>query len=154
VSPERRTQPLLELVLERTRREGGCLVYTRARSSAGYGQIWDGTTKRVLYAHRVVAEALCPRPDPGHNEVLHACDNPPCVEPSHLSWGTHAQNLRDMFARGRRPHPGTAKLRAADIPAIRARLAAGDPYRAIAADFGVTEAAIGHIARGTTWRTA
>lgn len=38
--------------------------------------------------------------------ALHRCDNPPCVNPEHLRWGTPAQNTQDMLERGRSSHPG------------------------------------------------
>lgn len=37
--------------------------------------------------------------------ILHTCDNPACVNPDHLYWGTQFDNMRDRSER----HPGWAK---------------------------------------------
>jgi len=37
--------------------------------------------------------------------VLHRCDNPACVNPSHLETGTQRKNVRDMVTRGRHRGP-------------------------------------------------
>ncbi len=34
-------------------------------------------------------------------DVLHACDMPCCINPDHLSPGTHSENMADMSRKGR-----------------------------------------------------
>ena len=75
----------------------------------GYGQFG---IKRIKHqAHRiswVLHNGEIPFID-SHNGmcVLHKCDNPACVNPSHLFLGTHSDNVRDMVNKGRGfiPHP-------------------------------------------------
>ncbi|MFC5992893.1 HNH endonuclease [Pseudonocardia hispaniensis] len=140
---------LLVRVFVHTERQGECLVYTRARSTAGYGQIWAG--ERLEYTHRIVAEAVHgPPPTPEH-EVLHSCDNPPCLDPAHIRWGLHIDNVREMHVRGRARPSGT-KLTVEDVRVIKRRLANGEMQRNIAKDYGVTDGTINHIARGSSWK--
>ena len=51
-------------------------------------------------AHRVAWE-MKHGPIPAGLDVLHKCDNPPCVADEHLFLGTNADNVADCCAKGR-----------------------------------------------------
>lgn len=57
---------------------------------------------RSVYVARLVLRVKLGRPLKPHLVAAHSCDNPLCVNPSHLSEATHSRNLRDAWARGRR----------------------------------------------------
>lgn len=80
--------------------ENGCIEWTGGRSGAGYGRIREGRMKPQLQAHRVAFE-LAGGVIPDGHEVLHHCDNPPCVNVAHLFAGTQSDNMRDMASKGR-----------------------------------------------------
>ena len=61
---------------------------------------WFDANGTSYMAHRVSAIIHHGEPPQGM-ECLHSCDNPMCCNPSHLSWGTHLQNMQDCSERGR-----------------------------------------------------
>lgn len=80
--------------------EESCWEWTAGRFNHGYGVFCASSKKRAALAHRVSYE-LCIGPIPEGLHVLHSCDNPPCVNPAHLSVGTNQDNCQDKVARGR-----------------------------------------------------
>lgn len=78
--------------------ENGCWLWTRGRNEHGYG-VLDRKSGSGL-AHRYSWE-LANGPIPTGLQVLHRCDNPPCVNPEHLFLGTRLDNMADMTAKGR-----------------------------------------------------
>lgn len=77
---------------------GECWTWTAARLPFGYGEFrLDG---RPVRAHRLAWEWEHGPIPPGLC-VLHRCDRPECVRPSHLWLGTKAENTADMKAKGR-----------------------------------------------------
>jgi hypothetical protein len=80
--------------------------------------------------------------------VLHACDNPPCVRPSHLYQGITEENVADRHSKGRSARgaqmPQT-KLTPEQKQLIRDLYASGKYTQAeIGAQFNVH---VGHISR-------
>ncbi len=91
---------LSERLWSRVNRDGDCWEWTGYRRESGHGQLSGPDGKRLTSPHRVAYELEC-GPIPEGMVVMHKCDNPPCCNPDHLELGTQADNLRDMFAKGR-----------------------------------------------------
>ena len=91
---------------------------------------------------------------PASSHALHSCDNPICVNPDHLRWGSNLQNMMERDARKRRTPPkgennGFAKLTDYDAACIKAST---EKVREIAARFGVCKSTIQRIKNGERWQ--
>ena len=76
-----------------------CWEWTGSRHEKGYGHFWENN--KITRAHRKSWEMVNGRQVPRRKQILHSCDNPPCVNPAHLLHGTPAENARDWVERGR-----------------------------------------------------
>jgi hypothetical protein len=76
----------------------GCLEWTGAIASNGYGTVKVGTKSRG--AHRAAFEMVCGKVPKGLF-VCHKCDNKRCVKIDHLFLGTPKQNTQDAVIKGR-----------------------------------------------------
>jgi hypothetical protein len=126
-----------------------CWIWVAGVNKHGYGIF--AVAGGYEFAHRIswfIQYGAWPRPC-----CLHHCDLPACVRPDHLFEGTRADNVRDMFAKGRQAYGvslgemhGRVKLTDADVVEIRAKHAAGEfSYRMLAKHYGVTKGQIAHI---------
>lgn len=85
--------------------------------------------------------------------VLHKCDNPKCVRPSHLRDGTHADNVADCRAKGRSrdlhgdAHP-RVKLSEDQVEEIKFLLSKGVGVRELGRRYGVYHTCISSIKLG------
>ncbi len=143
----------------------GCWLWTAHRKQSGYGtfRAWG----RMLRAHRVVL-VLTGVLVPDDAVVRHVCDNPPCVNPKHLRVGTHSENSRDSFDKGRSSNVGElhpqARVTHTEVLEIRAahrsscmapdgcgRARAG--LRAeLAEKYGISPGTVSHIVQRITWK--
>lgn len=151
-----RQLPFWERVAELTIPEpmSGCHIFTGYLNHDGYGRMYNG--ERLVFVHRVVwIKEHGEIPD--GLEVCHRCDVRSCLNPAHLFLGTHGENVRDCWSKGRGPRligsqQGMSKLVEADIPNIRARIAIGTSCAAIARDYQVSEGLIRHIKKRRSWK--
>lgn len=128
-----------------------CILWPFSVDGKGYGQLKGNRRRRA--AHRESWELAHGQIPPGLH-VLHHCDTPRCIRPSHLFLGTALDNLRDCSQKGRMRREGTviAKLTGEEVRRIKARLTAGESQRSIARAFSVGQNAVLKIAKGFTWR--
>lgn len=138
----------------------GCWIWTAAACSRGYGFINDNG--EIRRSHRVSWElhnGPIPEGSGYHGTcVLHKCDTPECVNPDHLFLGTQAENVTDMFGKGRGKKAsgerhGRAKLTKKDVLSIRRRYAEGGiSHQKIASKYRVSESLVGFIVNRKIWR--
>lgn len=127
-----------------------CWVWIGSRNNRGYGEfkINGKAIKSHRYSwilmHGEIPDNLC---------VLHRCDNPSCVNPSHLFLGTVEENNQDRERKGRGNQPrgtknGNSKIPDEIIAEIRTRYAAGNvTHRVLSKDLGVSRSYISSIVR-------
>ena len=134
-----------------------CWEWTLNRSPSGYGKLfWYGKHMR---ASRVSWMLSNKRDIPEGMFVLHKCDNPCCIRPSHLSVGTPKENSEDMVRKGRArggsppgEGNGRAKLTELEVHAMRAmRLDSGTSYRRLGRMFGLSNQNARLAVIGKTW---
>lgn len=132
-----------------------CWLWQAGKHVFGYGQI--SYKRRPYGAHRIswmltngtIPEGLC---------VLHHCDVPACVNPSHLYLGSPKDNSRDRDIRNRhgkgygfkKTYP--KKLTGKEVAVIRKLPDCGTTHKDIAKIFNVSRSAISEIARHEIWR--
>lgn len=140
----------------------GCWIWLRSRDLKGYGHIC--VLGGVERAHRVAYIAAGGMIRRGR-QVLHRCDNPPCVNPAHLFTGTNDDNVRDRCAKGRSSRsasPGSFgrgeqhvqhKLSWADVHEIRRRYVDGGcTMRSLGAEYNVNHNTIRALLIGRSWK--
>lgn len=129
--------------------ECGCILWTAAVNNNGYGVL--GKKRGLNYAHRISYEIhVGTIPDGMH--ILHKCDTPRCINPNHMSLGTHQDNMADMVKKSRHVHGERAwksKVTSEQVLAIRSST---KTRKELAEQYGMTEGGIGCILRRENWK--
>lgn len=139
-------------------RLGRCWIWTAGLDGHGYGQI-KSRTKHLMRAHRV-AWMFATGEDPSGIDILHRCDNPPCIRKRHLFAGDHQENMTDMKRKGRARSSGlfgeeayNATLTARRVANMRRLARAGASHSELARRFDSTYSAVHAAVVGRTWKS-
>ena len=130
-----------------------CWEWQGYTNRKGYGQ--TRFNEQPVHAHRAAWE-LTHGPIHDGLHVCHKCDNPPCVNPSHLFLGTNADNVADKITKKRQP-VGTkthnAKLTDHQVIDARQRFAEGGiSIAALARECGVNRITMKNVLCHATWK--
>jgi hypothetical protein len=131
----------------------GCWEAKVGRDPDGYGITkFHGRHRRI---HRFAYETWV-GPIPEGLSILHSCDNPPCINPEHLSPGTTRQNNEDRNRKGRTSkgvQHYASKLNEQEVLEIRAEAPYGVlTHRMLAEVYGVTDVLISYILSRKAWK--
>jgi hypothetical protein len=134
--------------------ETGCIEWSDYRNKKGYGVIHVGGTKgSVKLAHRVSYERSI-GPIPEGMQVLHRCDNPPCINPNHFFLGNNNDNVQDSVRKGRRRGAVGEKNAACRLtPEQVLKIRADKRLRpVIAAEYNISVHLVAKIRCGGVWK--
>lgn len=109
-------------------KDTGCMEWQGQVGSSGYGQI--KAFGKMVSCHRLSFE-LYNGAIPFNLEVMHSCDNRICVNPDHLSLGTHKENMNDMADKGRRVQGKPNPRKGVNQSQSRQVIVLGKPYGSI-----------------------
>jgi hypothetical protein len=137
--------------------DDGCWTWTAAKDKDGYGLFW--LNQAMVRAHRLsLLTKIDPNGETDYNSLFacHKCDNPSCVNPDHIYFGSHTDNIADMVNRGRglsgERSPATS-LTEKDVTQIRIMYFNGNTTsRKLAKQFGVGKSTILRIIHHKTWK--
>src|SRR5688572_10549788 len=146
-----------------------CWTWRACKSITGYGEFCF--KNKMIAAHRFSWIMFYKKTIAKGKFILHRCDNPPCVRPSHLFLGTAKDNALDTAKKGRNgmhTHPekicrgekhGMAILSSKDVRYIRSQRLGPKhskkqkmTLKELAKRFGVSYNTICQIAHKRIWK--
>lgn len=129
-----------------------CWNWTGCSDKDGYGRFntRPNGIKKMVAAHRYCWEIFKPK-IPDGILLLHKCDWPPCVNPSHLFLGTHKDNVDDMISKERTNYAICCKLTLEQVLEIKTAPAYRGVNRDLSLKHGVSDSVISEIRSGKLW---
>ena len=127
-----------------------CWIWPYTKNIYGYGLF---RFRQIILAHRFMWEQIFDKIPKGLN-VLHACDNRSCINPTHLFLGTQRDNVKDMVLKGRTAkgeNHSQTKLTNNEIKDIRQLLLNGISPKYISLIYNIARSQVSCIKTRKTW---
>lgn len=129
-----------------------CWLWSAAKDKDGYGIFHCESKNRR--AHRISWE-LSNGKIKNNLLVLHKCDNPTCINPSHLFLGTTKDNVNDRVKKGRSGFGVTSKIDYKKAIKIRELFSKGvNTRKELAYKFSIHRRTVSDIISNKSWVTS
>lgn len=147
IAPKRSSEAFLRAHVDYS--EQTCLAWPYKLVPSGYGlAVIGGVQKRASRWMCILAHG---EPPTASHQAAHSCGNPSCVNPMHLRWATHAENMADKEIHGTTNHGernAKTRLTADDIRAIRS---APPDLKPLMERYGLSKHGVSKIRSGKRW---
>lgn len=129
-----------------------CITWPFCRNTSGYAHVW--AYGRMVIVSRLVCEQANGKPPSPKHEARHSCGkgHEACVNPKHISWSTHVENIQDRRLHGTENigmRNWKAKLTDEDVLVIRG---ATERPSELASRYGVSDSCISNVRSRRRWR--
>jgi hypothetical protein len=127
-----------------------CILWPYAVNKMGYGLL--SQHRVAMHAHRWMCIKANGEPPSAAHEARHSCHVPECVNPAHLTWGTHTENMHDSIRAGRNAvGERHTKSRLTDVVVTEIRQSK-IPDAIWARRLGVSDVTVALARAGKTWK--
>lgn len=141
-------------IIARTSDTDECIEWPGARYKNNYGALRVGGKQWTVSRYvKMIADGLDDAPV--GLVARHTCDNPPCMNPRHLVWGTNQENSDDKVSRGRHAYGervSSAKLTDALVTEAREYFLLTRSLLMTRNKYGLSINACRKMLLGETWR--
>ena len=147
-------QKTLDRFWAKVNKTNSCWEWNASKERKGYGEFRASCLGGRWLAHRL-SWFFRHGEIPNGLWVLHQCDNPSCVNPSHLYLGTSDDNISDMVSRNRTAkgaRHSQAKLIQSEVDEIRRLYSEGAARKALVMRYRVSRQTIDRIVTFKNWK--